>query len=498
MLKLFGMLLTFFAVWFGPISAVQSEPVKGQYVRVELLGEKLNGEPRYLSLAELEVFDPTCNIAAGCLNIAAGKSATQTQASDDTHIASNALNGNPNDFTHTWHIENKQRYHWWEVDLGSELQISHLRITNRVSCCGERINPARVSILDAQRNLLWQGTIDTTQAQYTFENIVKPATPPQTLNLLLNAAFTKRTNPELPDEWGVHDGFAQNVPDAQNLYFVNDNVAPPVPGVKVVELHNPTGYPYLYFLPTSLVERRPPGKYTFSFYLKADAVQPFWIHKGFDTFDVEKTRETASAEWQRFRTTFAWSGNYRDQGQALDPVIHLPSAGVYHIAAPQLEEGPEPTAFHLAVEDLSPNPPQYINVDPEILAAANNPPVRPQPGVKSVFETDYYTNIDTSARLRIMVSNPTAIDVKCAAVGGTNIVWSKRNVSVNTFYDLSVSLSSFPVGQKYQCTIYGANSAVVLTTSEFQRLPPPGRPPTCRSHSRPMAGRSPRSRDGHR
>lgn len=50
---------------------------------------------------------------------------------------------------------------WWEVDLGSMFDIDSIVIWNRTDCCGDRIDPFSVSILDDFNSLVWSTSFTT-------------------------------------------------------------------------------------------------------------------------------------------------------------------------------------------------------------------------------------------------------------------------------------------------------------------------------------------------
>jgi hypothetical protein len=452
----FIFIVTCGVVWHTSVAL--AAPVTGHYVRIELLGED-----RILSLAEVEILNPQGS------NVALGKPAKQTQPQNTSWPASNGVNGSTTDFTHTSKLVAEQRYHWWEVDLGTGQDISTIKVTNRGDCCPERLNPARVLILDGNRNLLWLGTIDTTAATYNF-TVQNPATPPQPLNLLLNAHFTQKSNPDRPDHWGVYTSFLREIPDAENMYRVNENITPPseAPNAKVVEFVNPNNFPYLYFMATRMVELRPAGQYTFSFYLKADGTKTFDIHKGLSNFNEVDANRTATTQWQRYSVTFNWSGNFLND--ELAPIIRLPVSGIYHIAAPQLEEGPSFSAFHLAIEDTLTPLPKYIEVDPDILTAVNDSPV-PQPDVKAVFEYDYYTTNEAEARLRITSTYQLNVDVICTSPDAPGFFWSTNDVLIDTVETINMDISGFSENQQYTCAVNPVNFSGPLAMAGFIRLP---------------------------
>ncbi|MCF7847985.1 MAG: discoidin domain-containing protein [Kiritimatiellales bacterium] len=114
------------------------DTAKGRYLRVEL-----PGNDRYLSLVEAEVF-------SGGKNIAPKGTASQSTTAYNGP-AGLAIDGDTSrKFTHTAKSANP----WWEVDLGSEKEISQVVLWNR-NGFGERLDNFKVRLLDAQRREAW-------------------------------------------------------------------------------------------------------------------------------------------------------------------------------------------------------------------------------------------------------------------------------------------------------------------------------------------------------
>ncbi|MCA9095685.1 MAG: DUF1553 domain-containing protein, partial [Planctomycetaceae bacterium] len=127
------------------VSAEPIPPVKGQFVRIELPGEK-----KILSLAEVEVL-------SGETNVAKEGKATQSSTSNDAP-AGRAIDGNragefaQETVTHTGEEANP----WWEVDLGSEKFLTEIRIWNREDGVAYRLEGFRIVVLDAARKEKWE------------------------------------------------------------------------------------------------------------------------------------------------------------------------------------------------------------------------------------------------------------------------------------------------------------------------------------------------------
>ena len=128
---------------------------RGRFVRIELPGPE-----KILSLAEVEAF-------RGGENVARGKPATQVSTTHDAPAA-RAVDGVTeggffvaNSVTHTA----TQADPWWEVDLGADEPIERLVVWNRTdSGVGTRLAGARVILLDANRQPVWQTTLETAPA----------------------------------------------------------------------------------------------------------------------------------------------------------------------------------------------------------------------------------------------------------------------------------------------------------------------------------------------
>jgi hypothetical protein len=109
---------------------------QGRYVRVQLSGSN------YLSLAEVQVFG-TAGIPSGS-NLAQGKSAAQSSTFPGfgTAGASSAVDGstdgNFGDGSVT--ATNLDNNAWWQVDLGTQANVSSVVVWNRTDCCGSRLS----------------------------------------------------------------------------------------------------------------------------------------------------------------------------------------------------------------------------------------------------------------------------------------------------------------------------------------------------------------------
>jgi F5/8 type C domain/Bacterial Ig-like domain (group 1)/Domain of unknown function DUF11 len=120
-------------------SATIAAVTQGRYLRVQL------SSANYLSLAEVQVFGPSSNLARG-------KPATQssTLAGYPTAVAASAVDGstdgNFSDGSVT--ATDLDPNPWWQVDLGASTAIASVVVWNRTDCCGTRLSDYWVFISD--------------------------------------------------------------------------------------------------------------------------------------------------------------------------------------------------------------------------------------------------------------------------------------------------------------------------------------------------------------
>ncbi|MCA9057023.1 MAG: discoidin domain-containing protein, partial [Planctomycetaceae bacterium] len=119
-----------------------------RFVRIELPGDK-----RILTLAEVEVF-------SGGKNIARGGKATQSSTHGDG-VANRAIDGNrdpdwgKSGQTHT--ANGGQKDAWWELDLGSAVNVDKIAVWNRTGF-ERRLAGFTLALLDADRNPVFRLT----------------------------------------------------------------------------------------------------------------------------------------------------------------------------------------------------------------------------------------------------------------------------------------------------------------------------------------------------
>ncbi|MEW6155822.1 MAG: DUF1553 domain-containing protein [Verrucomicrobiota bacterium] len=136
------------------ISATLNPPsgaaISGRYLRVEL-----PGKDKILSLAEVQVFDGTENLAA--------RGAASQSSTDFEGEARRAIDGNTDGHffqakstTHTKSSENP----WWELDLKSTQSIRRVVLWNRTDGqLQNRLSNFRIAILNEQRDPVWEQQI---------------------------------------------------------------------------------------------------------------------------------------------------------------------------------------------------------------------------------------------------------------------------------------------------------------------------------------------------
>jgi mono/diheme cytochrome c family protein len=135
----------------------------GRFVRVTLPGAN-----RILSLAEIQVF-------SGDQNVAPLGQASQSSTSHEGQAA-RAIDGNTdgeyfrsNSVTHS---ADRSTDPWWEVALAADTTVERVVVWNRTdggAAIASRLQGAIVQLLDEQRQIVWQGTLDDpTRPEVTF------------------------------------------------------------------------------------------------------------------------------------------------------------------------------------------------------------------------------------------------------------------------------------------------------------------------------------------
>ena len=150
----------------------------GRFVRIEL-----SGKQRTLTLAEVEVF-------AGSDNVARRGKASQKNTSNGGD-AGRAIDGNAHPAwekggqTHS--IEGTENP-WWEVDLGSDQRIERIVIHNREGALGERLKSFTLKVLDGARGEVF--AVEKQPAPTPAAEIALASDAARTAAAIRRAAFT--------------------------------------------------------------------------------------------------------------------------------------------------------------------------------------------------------------------------------------------------------------------------------------------------------------------
>ena len=136
----------------GALIPGESSQLKGQFVRVELPGNS-----KILSLAEVQVFQGSNNVA---LQGTASQSSTAFQGPAQLAIDGNT-NGDYNNAKSTTHT-NTEANPWWEVKLAEEQPVDHIIIWNRTdNNLHTRLNQFVVKVLDNNRKTVWEQKVNS-------------------------------------------------------------------------------------------------------------------------------------------------------------------------------------------------------------------------------------------------------------------------------------------------------------------------------------------------
>ena len=163
--------------WEATIGNATDQPRSARYVRIEIPGKR-----RMLSLAEVQVF-------SGSKNIALKKPAKQSSTGFNGP-AKLAVDGNTNgDYnrakstTHT-NVENNP---WWEVDLGRPQAIAGVVVWNRTdNNLQRRLDGFCITLLDAKRNPVWSKVVKRapTKSLALKPGGVRSTVPPKLLEII--------------------------------------------------------------------------------------------------------------------------------------------------------------------------------------------------------------------------------------------------------------------------------------------------------------------------
>lgn len=426
--------------------AEASEAVNAHFLQIELPGEN-----RILTLAEVEVY-------SGSKLISQQSNAEQVSTFSKA-VALNAIDGNTsgNYYAKTMAATSKGSFVWWKLDFGANFAVSKIKIYNRTDCCSERINPARIILLNREKEIVWEGEISSTKSEYEFT--VKKLTTRQLKsgrNLLRNAAFSQQTNPLIPDYWDLHHAAALKFETLHKQYEVVRSIKSPVVGTQVLKIVNSEkDFTFATLIPRNLYMKLPKGNYIFSVYVKSKRNKSVLkVSQGWDVGEMNS--RNVSKNWQRYSFDFYYSGADIDM---LQPILYFPSDTTYFIAAPQLELGTVPSEFQISYFD-SETKSTVSSSDEKVVQLQYSKKLKIE-GEKnnliSTFEYSYYTD-EQYARLSIKSNYLTKLDVhiKCnnAYLGGEGLYKSDNAIRMLPHNSITVDipLAKFPIGT-YKCDI---------------------------------------------
>lgn len=454
-------------ILYGPALAQALQPFTGQYIRIELPGVE-----RTLSLAEVRVYSGERNI------VLQGKPSQSSTFSDA--VAARAIDGKFDGgfFGGSVASTSAQANPWWELDLGSEKSITKVVIDNRTDCCSDRINPGRVFLLNKSKEVVWEGGIRSSQAQYEF-SLAKSfdVDISGSRNLLRNATFKQRTNNSIPDYWDLHHVAALTFKNLHDQYGIEDSVKSPVPGAKVLRIVNTEdNFSYLNLMPRKFFSSLPDGEYTFSAYLKAERsgmehkVTRAWAEGG-------PTIHKLTTAWTRYSATFSV---VKKNSDTIQPIMFFPSRGTYYVSGPQLERGKTPTPFRPSIDDDIPeNAAAALREQLKSLLASMSTKFSQykQPPLSAVFDYDYYTSQQVA---HLSISSQHSSDlralIKCDDSARHRVplpIQDEIVIRPLASIEIDVRVADLPVGN-YTCLIDGTEGGVkrVVTTAKFNKFPP--------------------------
>ncbi len=129
----------------------EAKPVAGRFLRIEIPGKE-----KILSLAEVQVFSGSSNVAMR------GEASQSSTAFDGP--ARFAIDGNTDghfDQSRTTTHTGTSTDPWWEVDLKSSQPIDRVVLWNRTDASPDRLSGFRIVLLDENRAPLWQQKVQT-------------------------------------------------------------------------------------------------------------------------------------------------------------------------------------------------------------------------------------------------------------------------------------------------------------------------------------------------
>ena len=139
------------------VRSSKTEPPRARFIRIELPGTQ-----RVLSLAEVQIFDDSGNVAP--------KGRASQSSTDGDGEASRAIDRDTNgDFdAASTTLTKAQDNPWWELDLGADTPLEELAIWNRTDRgLGTRLADFKLLALDGQRKTVWERTINAVPSPVT-------------------------------------------------------------------------------------------------------------------------------------------------------------------------------------------------------------------------------------------------------------------------------------------------------------------------------------------
>jgi len=202
---------------------------------------------------------------------------------------------------------------------------------------------------DAELVSVWLWLPGETSGTAWFDDIaLEKGARADSPNLLRNSGFTLCTNPGIPDFWGIPTRVPSMARDwvSGRYYGVDEAEESPAPGTKVLRVvHFGEFPPYLFS--AGYLRLLPEATYALSVYMKSDqAEMPVWLGTYHGRRDK---RVVVTDQWRRYSLTKVLKKKAK--------ASFLPDApGTLWIAAPQLEEGDEPTPYQPSAFDRAGTP----------------------------------------------------------------------------------------------------------------------------------------------
>lgn len=415
--------------------------VDARYIRIELPGKN-----RTLSLGEIEVI-------SGNKNIATSGRAIQSTIFNDA-VANRAIDSNTSGHYFSNSVSSTQPEYgpWWELDLDKNRPVQKLVIYNRTDCCQERINPANITLYNADRVIVWQGNIKSPLSRYVFE--LETPTRVAGINLLANASFRQASNTLLPDYWDLHHAAALGIEELYGVYGIDSNVTSPLKDTAVVRIANKDkDFHDIILMSARQYRKLSDGIYTFSIYARSSKPgMTLNVSSGWAIGRPQPFRLTT--EWKRYQTTFTLHGQ---DVVNLQPVLFFPDAGEYFISAPQLEFGSQATAFNNGSPNTDNKPLYELKAHAKMLINRAETLLLDSDRVQTpfFFEYDYYTN-ENEARLILRSSqylNSTA-GVRCYIADKIPRNSEILNTGLMSVTDtIRLPIAELPEGS-YECEVY--------------------------------------------